>query len=121
MRVLERLGQIGGPTAGVHAKAERRLQHAALRLAVAVRVDFVRVDEAPKVVFVVGAVEAQLEARAEHIDDGADARGRDVARIERLHLHADVELVQRRLFGLLETVGGCGDARGFLRARGNLQ
>ena len=74
---------------------QRRLQHAAVLLTVADGVDLRGVRQAPEVVLVVGAVEAEAEPRPRQPHHRGDAGGGGVAGVQGLQLHARLELIQR--------------------------
>lgn len=75
---------------------KRGLQHPAALLTVANGLDLGRVHQAPEVVLVVGAVQAQAEPRPRQAHHRGDAGGRGVARVLSLQFHAGFELIHGR-------------------------
>lgn len=71
-RAVQRLQEEHRPAGGVHSEAQRWLQHAARFLAMADRMDFVAVDQAPEIVLVVRTVQPQSETGTKHTDHGCD-------------------------------------------------
>lgn len=93
------------PAVHVPRIAQRRLHHTTVPFAVANRMYLIRVDQPPKVILIIAAVQPNPQPRAENIDYGSDAGGCDAAWIERFQFHADLEFVWWWLVGLLETRG----------------
>lgn len=69
-------------------------------------VDFIGIDQAPKVVLAVAAIESQTQTRTENADDGGNAGGGDIARVEGFEFHTDFEVVRWRIGGLFEAFCG---------------
>ena len=99
-----------GPLGQLVAKAERRLYLAIVLARVAKRMQEIRVTHEPKVVAVIGAVQAQAQTWPAHLNDRANAGGRGVARVERFELVAHFEFVDGRR-GVLTKARGLGRLR----------
>ena len=74
---------------------QRRLQQAPGVLTVADGMQVSGVHKPPEVVLIIAAVQAQSQPRTLEVDDGRNARRRQVTRVRRFQLHPSLELVRR--------------------------